>query len=375
MTKASPEISVIMPVYNTREDYLREAVESIVNQTYPDFELIIVDDASEADVSEVIESYKDKRIFYYRREKNEGAAAARNFAIDRARGKYIAFMDSDDVSLPERFEKQIGFLKRHPEIGCLGTKVGYIGNDVAGRKEIQKPVVHEEIEHYLIFMGCVFCQSSVVLKKEVLDKNNIRYQSCYVPAEDYALWLDLIGKTKFAVLEEKLVLYRSHTDNISHRENKKQGTNSVRARLETLQKHYKVRQLSVEVWTDFFNYSSLNTQKEEKIKNELDGIIAALEGGNNPFLDISSFLNGCVFILRESENSIGEKLAQLIVDFERKGYPVKNAKKLFRKKFKKQYYHTRNVAGQLKLMRSPLNRLLEIPLIFRIFCFVTRGVL
>ena len=109
-----PEISVIMPVYNTEEKYLREAIESILNQTFKDFEFLILNDGSTNNVQEVLESYDDKRIKIIQGE-HKGIGYALNRLVQLAEGKYIARMDSDDISLPERFEKQYHYLETHPE--------------------------------------------------------------------------------------------------------------------------------------------------------------------------------------------------------------------------------------------------------------------
>ena len=117
-----PKISVLFPVYNTPEPFLREAVESILNQTFSDFELIVINDASpDENVEKVVLSYHDDRIRYYRNEKNLGISPTRNKLIDLAQGEYLAVMDHDDISLPERFEKQVAFLEQHPEYQLVGT--------------------------------------------------------------------------------------------------------------------------------------------------------------------------------------------------------------------------------------------------------------
>ena len=124
----SMKLSVIMPVYNTKEEFLREAVESILNQTYTDYELIIIDDGSTNNVEEVINSYKDKRIVYIRQE-NTGIVGALNNGWNHAKGEYIARMDSDDVSYPDRFEKQAMFLDNNPDISLVGGQVKIMGTN------------------------------------------------------------------------------------------------------------------------------------------------------------------------------------------------------------------------------------------------------
>ena len=119
------KISVIMPVYNTEKEYLTEAIESILNQTFQDFEFLIIDDGStEPHVKETILSYNDNRIKYFYKE-NSGVADTLNFGLSKANGQYIARMDADDISLPERFEKQVSFLDCNPDIYCQGLFLRY----------------------------------------------------------------------------------------------------------------------------------------------------------------------------------------------------------------------------------------------------------
>jgi len=111
-----PRVSVLMPVYNTKPEHLREAIDSILSQTFTDFEFLILNDCSpNADVEEVVKSYDDPRIVYTVNERNLGISGARNRLLDMARGEYLAVMDHDDISLPERFEKQVAFLDAIPK--------------------------------------------------------------------------------------------------------------------------------------------------------------------------------------------------------------------------------------------------------------------
>jgi len=328
-----PKISVIMPVYNTKEEYLREAIESILKQSYSDFELIIVDDCSDEFIAKIISTYYDERIKYFRLATNQGAAAARNFAISKASGKYLAFMDSDDISLPERFSKQIQFFDKHPEIGCLGTKAKIIGDDCE-KMEFPKPTEHSEIENFLIFNGCVFCQSSVMLKKEILDKNNIKYQSQFVPAEDYALWLDLVGKTRFAVLEELLVFYRFYAENISHRQKERQQQKGIEAQLSVLERYCHIQNFNNDIWLKFFKGNTLSSDELVHLNNNLTDIIKFFQAND---------------------------------------YDKKAVYSLFQKKLKKIFYRSYGISAQWRLLTSPLNKTLGISLVWRLFCFITRG--
>ncbi|TXJ00169.1 MAG: glycosyltransferase family 2 protein [Neisseriales bacterium] len=127
----APIISVVMPVYNA-EKYITEAVESILNQTYSDFEFIIIDDCSTDSSYQILQKYaeKDKRIRIFRNDTNRKQAYTKNFAIKLAKGKFIAFMDADDISLPARFTKQVTFMESHPDIGVCGTWIKVFIDDI-----------------------------------------------------------------------------------------------------------------------------------------------------------------------------------------------------------------------------------------------------
>ena len=116
-----PKVSVLMPVYNTKEEYLREAIESILNQTFTDFEFLILDDDSKNDISEIVQSYSDKRIHFIQNKQNLGLSGIRNKLMSLASGEYIAWMDSDDISLPSRLEKQVAYLDTHLDVSLVSA--------------------------------------------------------------------------------------------------------------------------------------------------------------------------------------------------------------------------------------------------------------
>ena len=116
-----PKVSVLMPVYNTKEEYLREAIESILNQTFRDFEFLIIDDGSTNGAQAVIKSYQDERIRFVQNETNLGIFKTRNKLCAMARGEYVATFDSDDISLPTRLEKEVAYLDEHPDVSVVGA--------------------------------------------------------------------------------------------------------------------------------------------------------------------------------------------------------------------------------------------------------------
>ena len=201
-------VSVIIATYN-REKLIMEAINSVLAQTYQNFEIIIVDDGSTDNTRDLIESINDPRIKYIYQE-NAGCAAARNTGIDNANGEYIAILDSDDLWLPKKLEKQIQFMNTHPEVGVCGTLAENIGTT---HYNAWFPSKHEDIKAALLFDGCM-THSSVMMHKELLDKFNIRYNCNLQTSEDYDLYLQLLDITEFYTIPEILVQYRLHSNNM-----------------------------------------------------------------------------------------------------------------------------------------------------------------
>ena len=198
MEKQSPLISVIMPLYNA-ERFVGESIENVLRQTVGDFELIVIDDASTDASAEIARAYaaKDNRIVLMHNELNSGAARTRNRALDAARGKFITFMDADDLCSPERFAKQLAFFERHPQTDICGSYYTMFGTRGGENDElkIQVPLTHEEIQ-YQLFFGCPFGMSSVMLRSEPFKRTGIRFRECM--AEDYQLWVDLSEHLRMA---------------------------------------------------------------------------------------------------------------------------------------------------------------------------------
>ena len=200
-------ISVLMPVYNTKEEYLRVSIESILNQTFKNFEFIIVNDGSTNNVEEVILSYKDDRIKYFKQE-NQGIVGALNNAWSKASGKYIARMDSDDIAYPERFAKQIKFLEENPEYSLVGSWAKIIpSNNV-----IKLP---QDIKVMDLLADCMFIHPSIMFNKEDFEKFNLQYEMGFEYAEDYCLYANAVKHLKMTNLQEVLLDYRVYPENSS----------------------------------------------------------------------------------------------------------------------------------------------------------------
>jgi len=210
-TKA-PGVSVILSVYNG-ESYISESMESILNQTFRDFELIVINDGSTDRTSEIIKSYSDPRIINLENEKNIGIARSSNKGLRIARGRYIAIMDADDISLPERFQKQFKFLENNPDIGVCGTWIKVIDKNGTWMKNICYPTSSEVISCSLLFYDC-FANPTTMFRKKIIEELG-EYDPGFIAAMDYDLWTRTIGYYKFSNIPEFLLKYRMHGQNIS----------------------------------------------------------------------------------------------------------------------------------------------------------------
>ena len=201
-----PQVSIIMPVYNTAP-FLREAMDSMLSQTFSDFELIVLNDCSPDNAEEVLNTYNDPRIVRYKGEKNVGLSNVLNIGIEMARGKYIARMDSDDISLPNRLQVQVDFLEAHPEIDLVSVGMQLFGN----KEEIWvREQDFEELKICALFYSPVLHASSM-WRKDAFEKQGLRFRQEMVPSEDYDLWTRALVKgLKLVNLAEVLYKYRIH---------------------------------------------------------------------------------------------------------------------------------------------------------------------
>ena len=212
-----PKVSIIIPTYNQAE-YLKEAIESVLNQTYKNIEIIIVDDGSTDNTLEVVASFDNKIVYIQQR--NKGASSARNTGIKEASGEYVAFLDSDDMWIKNKLEKQIEFIKNDPEIGLLGTGCYEMIN--MGKMIYKKifPAKNEILQKDLIKYN-PFIQSSVIVEKDVFNDIDL-YDEKFKESEDYDLWLRIAQKYKVANLPEALVTKRYYEKGLSKNKDSKQ---------------------------------------------------------------------------------------------------------------------------------------------------------
>ena len=210
----APRVSVVMPVYNG-EKYLVEAIESILVQTFRDFEFIIVDDASQDSTRAILHEYagSDERIRIVENQQNLGISASLNKGLAVSRGEYIARMDADDISLDERLAVQVDFMDKNPEIGVCGTWVECFGS----WSEVMKfPVSHEEILARLLFENAL-AHPSVIIRSKKFWENSLSYNETVKYGQDYELWSRAVQQVRMANLDRILLRYRIHSQKVSSR--------------------------------------------------------------------------------------------------------------------------------------------------------------
>lgn len=206
----TPLVSVVMPVYNA-EKYVSDAIESILQQTFTDFELIVINDGSTDNSAKILKNYadQDNRIRFINHRKNKGLIGVLNEGLDICCGKYIARMDSDDISMPQRFEAQVAYMDAHPECGVLSVGFQMFGDS-------DKIVIHPAHVGIVDFMhGCLVAHPGVMMRKSVLDMYGFRYDKNYKYAEDYDLWSRMACVTQIHNLPDVLLQYRWHKSNVS----------------------------------------------------------------------------------------------------------------------------------------------------------------
>jgi glycosyltransferase involved in cell wall biosynthesis len=213
MSDKEPLVSVFMPVYNAG-DYLIEAIESILNQTYTNFEFVILNDGSTDHSESIIKSFSDSRIRFENNEKNIGLIASLNKGLTLCKGKYIARMDQDDISLPTRLEKQITWMESHPEYGLIGCWFEDFGDQIES-----KVVRYSSDDNYIRIRHLYqthISHPTAVFRTEVIRKYQLSFDPEFVHGEDYNFWVSLSSHALLSNYEEVLVRKRDHPRSITN---------------------------------------------------------------------------------------------------------------------------------------------------------------
>lgn len=294
-----PKVSVLLANYNG-DKHLNEAVSSVLNQTYDDFEFIIVDDASTDSSRKSIESYYDIRMKKYYAEKNRNIAYSLNLALSMASGEYIARIDSDDVWELNKLETQVQYMESHSECGACFTKVNIIdeysniANDVYNEYfQLFNDVENKSQKEWLRFFfyrGNCLCHPSVVIRRSALEQMGGYYHLAYVPAEDYELWTRIVMKYPIHILEDKLVRYRWEET-----ENKISGKNAGRIyafpNIMMLTRKRIMDNISNEDFVRYFKEDFINPESEsqEELECEKAHILLRCSGESANFLGLEKY--------------------------------------------------------------------------------------
>ena len=204
----TPKVTVLLPVYNAAR-FLRASIDSILRQSFEDFELLIVDDCSSDDSVAIVESYSDRRIRMIRSGSRLKLSGVLNLGLDNCEGEFVARMDADDVSLSDRLARQVKFMESRPELGMSGGWVLTFGEHPSSGTVFRYPLKSEEIRATLLFDN-PFAHPTVMFRKKLLDCFNLRFNGDFYPAEDYELWIRALECFPTANLNQVLLKYQLH---------------------------------------------------------------------------------------------------------------------------------------------------------------------
>lgn len=242
MIKKTPKVSVLTPIYNTNPVHLKNMIESILKQTFTDFEFLILNDSPDNKrIEKIVLKYaeRDNRIKYAKNKKNMGITYSRNKLIKMSKGEYLAIFDHDDISIQKRLEKEVNYLDNHPYVGVVSGWLQYFEES---SKLHKTPEQDTDIKIWLT-EDCYIAHTAAMIRKSVLTENNIEYEEYYSPAEDYRLWARLMDVTHFYNFQEALVNYRWFASNTTNKQAQKMAFAHDCVQLEICDKHPFMRKL------------------------------------------------------------------------------------------------------------------------------------
>ena len=232
-----PLISVILPVYNA-ELYVRESIQSVLNQSFSDFELIVLNDGSTDGSEKVILEFQDERIKYVKNETNLKLIDTLNLGLQLAEGKYIARIDADDIALPTRFEAQVDFLELNHEYGILGAFAETFGS----KNDVLRFVEDDEDIRFAFVSHNPFIHSTVMLRSSILKKYGLTFSKDQLHVEDYDLWIKVLKYSKGKILPHVLIKYRIHEEQVSNKYNIQQINNAYKLQFTYLSEHIRTEE-------------------------------------------------------------------------------------------------------------------------------------
>ena len=267
----TPKISVIMPVYNA-EKYIKDAINSILNQTEKDFELILIDDCALDSSMDIINRCNDSRIRIIKNQKNEGIAFSRNRGIDVARGKYIALMDDDDIAPMDRFRIELNYMEEHLDIDVVGGIAGII--DENGKvKYIPPDTIYNPNRIYaeLLFSN-IIANGSTMIRADFIKKNHLHYKDSFLGMEDYKFWTECAIVGKIANINQVLLYWRNTSTNetyyMKHQKEKERKIKYAEIQKEALLAYgFELDQKEMDLFVSVFPEGKKNYVSAEDLNN------------------------------------------------------------------------------------------------------------
>lgn len=304
-------LTVLMPVYNA-EEHVKDAIDSVLNQTYSDFTLLIINDGSTDNSSSIIRNIKDERIEVLDIPNNQGLVHALNTGLARIESKYIARADADDICLPDRFQSQIEFLEKHPNVGALGTGFDSLLKDGSINNGGRFSTDHNRIRlthlwHIQIIHG------TAMLRNAVIKKHRLEFDSSFQHAEDYDFF-DRIGDvSELANIAEPHYIIRHHEKRVSQQFAHIQKENSNKIKLRILKRigvEGSVQDLELIQWLMYQNYGWFDEEKAKKLALLVNRICEANNESN--YLDSefmrrelsTPFLHLCNYLANSNKNML-----------------------------------------------------------------------
>lgn len=283
------DVSVLMCIYNTEPKILLKAINSVLNQSFRNLELVLVDDAStyEETKNVIDEARKDLRVVVHKNKKNVGLTKALNIGLALCKGKYIARLDADDVAFESRIEEEYKFLEENSDISVVCSLAEYIGDKPERFQTFVNYMKdHEKFKLRMALMNVGPIHSTAMIRKKILDEYKICYDERYYRAQDYKLWMDLLDvNAKFACIEKKTIIYRFHDGQIS----KENGLEQNQCAFEIAKSHL-VKVLGIDeksacimcsLYSDRFDY------KKDEYVNAID--LCKKMNMSRRYFDIKSF--------------------------------------------------------------------------------------
>ena len=299
------KISVLLPVYNTDRTHLRQAIDSVLMQTFSDFELLIYNDASTiSEVDAVVESYHDERIRYTRGVENVGIARVRNLLVEMATGEYLAVMDHDDLCDRRRFASQVAYMDANPHVGVCGTAYKRFGM-LRKSRVIRYPTEHSDIRAELFFKNVIH-HPSAMMRRSVLIENGLRYDEKLISCNDRKLFMDIGSVSKLHNLPKVLCSYRMHASMTSRQKRQAIIEEQKKLRAEFLQRmRTTLDEQDAAVLNDYIMNGRCRI-RDITILHRIENVLIKLSCANagSRFLPVDAFDRLCaVYLIKRCRNA------------------------------------------------------------------------